>query len=44
MLGLTNRTFPRDGIVLAIALIRGFAHLMHRRQFWVDITKWTLTS
>jgi K+-transporting ATPase ATPase A chain len=46
MLGLTHRNFlsAATGIVLAVALIRGFARASARSvgNFWVDITRCTL--
>src|SRR5712671_4417237 len=46
MLGLTHQNFlsAATGIVLAVALIRGFAHASVRTvgNFWVDITRCTL--
>jgi K+-transporting ATPase ATPase A chain len=46
MLGLTHQNFlsAATGIVLAVALIRGFAHASAKGigNFWVDITRCTL--
>ena len=46
MLGLTHQNFlsAATGIVLAVALIRGFARSSMRTigNFWVDITRCTL--
>jgi K+-transporting ATPase ATPase A chain len=46
MLGLTHQNFlsAATGIVLAVALIRGFARASARTigNFWVDITRCTL--
>src|ERR1700694_264121 len=46
MLGLTHQNFPSaaTGIVLAVALIRGFARASAKTvgNFWVDVTRCTL--